>query len=118
MNPKKLILTNLPYLLFVYKTDLERVKDQARYNIHVHYTEATIKNLDKKISENEIIQGLQKQVQEQHMELLHLRGENSRLAQQKQRDDWTIEQLEQTLGAYGIPSPTQQQHQHRHHRQR
>ena len=107
-----------PECVIVAKTDLERVKDQARYNIHVHYTEATIKNLDKKISENEIIQGLQKQVQEQHMELLHLRGENSRLNQQKQRDDWTIEQMEQTLGLYGIASPIQEQHQHHHHRQR
>ena len=107
-----------PECVIVAKEDLERVQDQARYNIHVHLTEATIKNLDKKISENEIIQGLQTQVQQQHMELLHLRGENSRLTEQKQRDDWTIEQLEQTLGAYGIPNPTQQQHQHRHHRQR
>ena len=107
-----------PECVIVAKEDLERVQDQARYNIHVHLTEATIKALDKKISENEIIQGLQTQVQQQHMELLHLRGENSRLTEQKQRDDWTIEQLEQTLGAYGIPSPTQQQHQHRHHRQR
>lgn len=106
-----------PECVIVAKEDLERVQDQARYNIHVHLTEATIKNLDKKISENEIIQGLQTQVQQQHMELLHLRGENSRLSQQKQRDDWTIEQLEQTLGLYGIASPIQQQ-QHRHHRQR
>ena len=105
-----------PECVIVAKEDLERVQDQARYNIHVHLTEATIKALDKKISENEIIQGLQTQVQQQHMELLHLRGENSRLTEQKQRDDWTIEQLEQTLGAYGIPSPTQQQHHH--HRQR
>ena len=105
-----------PECVIVAKEDLERVQDQARYNIHVHLTEATIKALDKKISENEIIQGLQTQVQQQHMELLHLRGENSRLTQQKQRDDWTIEQLEQTLGAYGIPNPTQQQHhqQHKH----
>ena len=107
-----------PECVIVAKEDLERVQDQARYNIHVHLTEATIKNLDKKISENEIIQGLQTQVQQQHMELLHLRGENSRLTEQKQRNDWTIEQLEQTLGAYGIPSPTQQQYQHHHHRQR
>ncbi len=107
-----------PECVIVAKEDLERVQDQARYNIHVHLTEATIKALDKKISENEIIQGLQTQVQQQHMELLHLRGENSRLTEQKQRDDWTIEQLEQTLGAYGIPSPTQQQHQYHHHRQR
>lgn len=107
-----------PECVIVAKEDLERVQDQARYNIHVHLTEATIKALDKKISENEIIQGLQTQVQQQHMELLHLRGENSRLTEQKQRDDWTIEQLEQTLGAYGIPSPTQQQYQHHHHRQR
>ena len=107
-----------PECVIVAKEDLERVQDQACYNIHVHLTEATIKNLDKKISENEIIQGLQTQVQQQHMELLHLRGKNSRLTEQKQRDDWTIEQLEQTLGAYGIPNPTQQQHQHRHHRQR
>ena len=107
-----------PECVIVAKEDLERVQDQARYNIHVHLTEATIKALDKKISQNEIIQGLQTQVQQQHMELLHLRGENSRLTQQKQRDDWTIEQLEQTLGAYGIPSPTQQQHQHHHHRRR
>lgn len=106
-----------PECVIVAKEDLERVKDQARYNIHVDLTEATIKNLDKKISENEIIQGLQKQVQQQHMELLHLRGENSRLTQQKQRDDWTIEQMEQTLGLHGIASPIQQQ-QHRHHRQR
>lgn len=107
-----------PECVIVAKEDLERVQDQARYNIHVHLTEATIKALDKKISQNEIIQGLQTQVQQQHMELLHLRGENSRLTEQKQRDDWTIEQLEQTLGAYGIPSPTQQQYQHHHHRQR
>ena len=106
-----------PECVIVAKEDLERVKDQARYNIHVDLTEATIKNLDKKISENEIIQELQKQVQQQHMELLHLRGENSRLTQQKQRDDWTIEQMEQTLGLHGIASPIQQQ-QHRHHRQR
>lgn len=106
-----------PECVIVAKEDLERVQDQARYNINVHLTEATIKALDKKISQNEIIQGLQTQVQQQHMELLHLRGENSRLTEQKQRDDWTIEQLEQTLGAYGIPSPTQQ-HQHHHHRQR
>lgn len=107
-----------PECVIVAKEDLERVQDQARYNIHVHLTEATIKALDKKISENEIIQGLQTQVQQQHMELLHLRGENSRLNQQKQRDDWTIEQMEQTLGLYGIASPIQEQHQHRHHRQR
>lgn len=107
-----------PECVIVAKEDLERVQDQARYNIHVHLTEATIKNLDKKISENEIIQGLQTQVQQQHMELLHLRGENSRLTEQKQRDDWTIEHLEQTLGLYGIASPIQEQHQHRHHRQR
>ena len=107
-----------PECVIVAKEDLERVQDQARYNINVHLTEATIKALDKKISENEIIQGLQTQVQQQHMELLHLRGENSRLTQQKQRDDWTIEQMEQTLGLYGIASPIQEQHQHRHHRQR
>ena len=107
-----------PECVIVAKDDLERVQDQARYNIHVHLTEATIKALDKKISENEIIQGLQTQVQQQHMELLHLRGENSRLTQQRQRDDWTIEQMEQTLGLYGIASPMQEQHQHRHHRQR
>lgn len=107
-----------PECVIVAKEDLERVKDQARYNIHVDLTEATIKALDKKISQNEIIQGLQTQVQQQHMELLHLRGENSRLTEQKQRDDWTIEQLEQTLGLYGIASPIQEQHQHRHHRQR
>ena len=106
-----------PECVIVAKEDLERVQDQARYNINVHLTEATIKALDKKISQNEIIQGLQTQVQQQHMELLHLRGENSRLTQQKQRDDWTIEQMEQTLGLYGIASPIQQQ-QHRHHRQR
>ena len=106
-----------PECVIVAKEDLERVQDQARYNIHVHLTEATIKALDKKISENEIIQGLQTQVQQQHMELLHLRGENSRLTEQKQRDDWTIEQLEQTLGAYSIPNPIQQHHQH-HHRLR
>ena len=105
-----------PECVIVAKEDLERVQDQARYNINVHLTEATIKALDKKISENEIIQGLQTQVQQQHMELLHLRGENSRLTQQKQRDDWTIEQLEQTLGAYGIPNPTQQQTHSHHHR--
>ena len=107
-----------PECVIVAKEDLERVQDQARYNINVHLTEATIKALDKKISQNEIIQGLQTQVQQQHMELLHLRGENSRLTQQKQRDDWTIEQMEQTLGLYGIASPIQEQHQHRHHRQR
>ena len=107
-----------PECVIVAKEDLERVQDQARYNIHVHLTEATIKALDKKISQNEIIQGLQTQVQQQHMELLHLRGENSRLTQQKQRDDWTIEQMEQTLGLYGIASPIQEQHQNRHHRQR
>ena len=107
-----------PECVIVAKEDLERVQDQARYNIHVHLTEATIKALDKKISENEIIQGLQTQVQQQHMELLHLRSENSRLTQQKQRDDWRIEQMEQTLGLYGIASPIQEQHQHHHHRQR
>lgn len=107
-----------PECVIVAKEDLERVQDQARYNINVHLTEATIKALDKKISQNEIIQGLQTQVQQQHMELLHLRGENSRLTEQKQRDDWTIEQMEQTLGLYGIASPIQEQHQHRHHRQR
>ena len=107
-----------PECVIVAKEDLERVKDQARYNINVHLTEATIKALDKKISENEIIQGLQTHVQQQHMELLHLRGENSRLTEQKQRDDWTIEQLEQTLGAYNIPNPTQQQSHTRHQRHR
>ena len=107
-----------PECVIVAKEDLERVQDQARYNINVHLTEATIKALDKKISQNEIIQGLQTQVQQQHMELLHLRGENSRLTQQKQRDNWTIEQMEQTLGLYGIASPIQEQHQHHHHRQR
>ena len=108
-----------PECVIVAKEDLERVQDQARYNIHVHLTEATIKALDKKISENEIIQGLQTQVQQQHMELLHLRGENSRLTEQKQRDDWTIEQQQNILNQYGLGGMLQQeQHQHRHHRQR
>lgn len=106
-----------PECVIVAKEDLERVQDQARYNIHVHLTEATIKNLDKKISENEIIQGLQTQVQQQHMELLHLRGENSRLTEQKQRDDWTIEQQQDILNQYGLGGMLQQE-QHRHHRQR
>ena len=106
-----------PECVIVAKEDLERVQDQARYNIHVHLTEATIKALDKKISENEIIQGLRNQVEQQRQEINHLRADNERHHQKSQRDDWTIEQLEQTLGAYGIPSPTQQ-HQHHHHRQR
>lgn len=104
-----------PECVIVAKEDLERVQDQARYNIHVHLTDATIKNLDKKISENEIIQGLQTQVQQQHMELLHLRGENSRLTEQKQRDDWTIEQQQAILNQYGLGGMLQQeQHQQRH----
>lgn len=105
-----------PECVIVAKEDLKRVQDQARYNIHVHLTEATIKALDKKISENEIIQGLRNQVEQQRQEINHLRADNERHHQKSQRDDWTIEQLEQTLGAYGIPNLTQQQHhqQHRH----
>ena len=106
-----------PECVIVAKAELEKIKEQAQYKVTVDYTEATMAKLDKKISENEIIQGLQAQVQQQQMEMLQLRGENSRLTQQKQRDDWTIEQLEQTLGAYGIPSPLQQQ-QHQRHRHR
>ena len=107
-----------PECVIVAKAELEKIKEQAQYKVTVDYTEATMAKLDKKISENEIIQGLQAQIQHLQRDNTHLSNENSRLTQQKQRDDWTIEQMEQTLGLYGISSPTQQQHQHRHHRQR
>ena len=108
-----------PECVIVAKEDLERVQDQARYNINVHLTEATIKSLDKKISENEIIQDLQKQVRQQQFEINSLRGENGRLTQQKKRDDWTIEQQQGILNQYGLGGLLhQEQHQHRHHRQR
>ena len=92
--------------MIVAKAELEKIKEQAQYKVTVDYTEATMAKLDKKISENEIIQGLQAQIQHLQRDNTHLSNENSRLTQQKQRDDWTIEQMEQTLGLYGISSET------------
>lgn len=84
------------------KKDLERIENQARYNIHVHYTKATMKELDKKISENEIIQGLQAQVEQQQKEITSLRADNERKGQKLQDREWAVEQYEKTLAQYGL----------------
>ncbi len=104
-----------PACILVEKNDFERLKKAAGYHYKVDYTQSQIDELDRKISENEIIQGLQKKIENQQFEINRLNGENSRMHQQKQKDEYTIEQLEQTLGQHGIASPTQHQH---HHRQR
>lgn len=91
-----------PECVIVCKKDLERVEDQARYNIHVHLTDATIKELDKKISENEIIQSLQSQVEQQQREITSLRVNNERKGQKLQDREWAVEQYENTLQMYGL----------------
>ena len=120
-QPEKRILGKVtqearPACILVEKDDFKRLQKAAGYHYKVDYTQTQIDELDRKISEHDIIQGLEKKVQQQQFEINRLNGENSRMHQQKQKDEWTIEQLEQALGAYGIPNPTQQQ-QH-HHRQR
>ncbi len=84
------------------KKDLERIENQARYNIHVHYTKATMKELDKKISENEIIQGLQAQVEQQQREITSLRADNERKGQKLQDREWAVDQYEKTLAQHGL----------------
>ena len=91
-----------PECVVVNKEDLERVENQARYNIHVHYTEATMKELDKKISENEIIQGLQAQVEQQQKEITSLRSDNERKGRKLQDREWAVEQYEKTLSQHGL----------------
>lgn len=105
-----------PACVLVEKEAYERIKKAAGYHYAVDYTQTQIDKLEKAISENEIIQGLRNQVEQQRQEINHLSNDNRRLTEQKKRDDWTIEQLEQTLGAYGIPNPTQQQTHSHHHR--
>ena len=105
-----------PECVIVAKEDLERVQDQARYNINVHLTEATIKALDKKISENEIIQGLQTQVQQQQREITSLRNQNTHTNMQLQDSQWTVQQYENFLrynglGQYIIPMNGEKQQQ-------
>lgn len=107
-----------PACVLVEKDGFERMQKAAGYHYAVDYTQTQIDKLEKAISENEIIQGLRNQVEQQQQEINHLSNENRRLTQQKQKDDWTIEQLEQTLGAYNIPNPTQQQSHTRHQRHR
>ena len=103
-----------PACILVEKEDFERLKKAAGYHYKVDYTQSQIDELDRKISEHDIIQGLEKKVQQQQFEINRLNGENSRMAQQKQRDEWTIEQLEQTLGLHGIESPLQEKQHIRH----
>ena len=103
-----------PACILVEKEDFERLKKAAGYHYKVDYTQSQIDELDRKISEHDIIQGLEKKVQQQQFEINRLNGENSRMTQQKQRDEWTIEQLEQTLGLHGIASPIQEKQHIRH----
>ena len=105
-----------PACVLVEKDGFERMRKAAGYHYAVDYTQTQIDKLEKALSENEIIQGLRNQVEQQRQEINHLRADNERHHQKSQRDDWTIEQLEQTLGAYGIPNPTQQQTHSHHHR--
>ena len=103
-----------PACILVEKEDFERLKKAAGYHYKVDYTQTQIDELDRKISQHDIIQGLEKKVQQQQFEINRLNGENSRMTQQKQRDEWTIEQLEQTLGLHGIASPIQEKQHIRH----
>ena len=105
-----------PACVLVEQDGFERMRKAAGYHYAVDYTQTQIDKLEKALSENEIIQGLRNQVEQQRQEINHLNNDNRRLTEQKKRDDWTIEQLEQTLGAYGIPNPTQQQTHSHHHR--
>lgn len=105
-----------PACVLVEKDGFERMRKAAGYHYAVDYTQTQIDKLEKALSENEIIQGLRNQVEQQRQEINHLRADNERHHKKSQRDDWTIEQLEQTLGAYGIPNPTQQQTHSHHHR--
>ena len=105
-----------PACVLVEQDGFERMRKAAGYHYAVDYTQTQIDKLQKAISENEIIQGLRNQVEQQRQEINHLSNDNRRLTEQKKRDDWTIEQLEQTLGAYGIPNPTQQQTHSHHHK--
>lgn len=103
-----------PECVVVAKEDLERVEEQAKYNIHVHYTEAKIKELDKRISENEVIQELKSQVEQQHREITSLRNQNTHTNMQLQDSQWAVQQYENFLrynglGQYIIPTNGQRE---------
>ena len=103
-----------PECVVVAKEDLERTEKQAAYHVQVDYNRATMEELDKKLSENEVVQNLQNQIQQQQFEINRLRDENERMSQQKRRDEYSIERLEQTLGLHGIESPLQEKQHIRH----
>lgn len=105
-----------PECVIVSKKDLERVEEQAKYNVHVHYTEATIKALDKKISENAVIHDLNNQIEQQRREINSLRKENTQKNMQLQDSQWTVQQYENFLryngmGQYIIPTNGERQQQ-------
>ena len=105
-----------PECVIVSKKDLERVEEQAKYNVHVHYTDATIKALDKRISENEVIHDLNNQIEQQRREINHLRKENTDKNMKLQDSQWTVQQYENFLrynglGQYIIPTNGERQQQ-------
>ena len=105
-----------PECVIVSKKDLERVEEQAKYNVHVHYTDATIKALDKRISENAVIHDLNNQIEQQRREINHLRKENTDKNMKLQDSQWTVQQYENFLrynglGQYIIPTNGERQQQ-------
>lgn len=91
-----------PECVVVAKEDLERTKNQARFTVDTYYTDATIKALDKKLSENEIVQNLKAQVESQQAQIRQLSWQNSTLTREQQQDRQTIQRQKEVLQQYGL----------------
>lgn len=91
-----------PECVVVAKEDLERTKNQARFTVDTYYTRDTIKALDKKISENEIVQSLQAQMEQQQAQIRQLSWQNSTLTRQQSQDRQTIQRQKEVLQQYGL----------------
>lgn len=91
-----------PECVVVAKEDLERTKNQARFTVDTYYTRDTIKALDKKLSENEIVQSLQAQVQSQQEQIRQLSWQNSELSRQQSKNQQTIQRQKEVLQLYGL----------------
>jgi len=79
-----------PECVVVDKKDFERTKEFAKYHVEVNYNKATIEELDKRISENDIVQQQQAQLNDQQTEI-------NRLQQQIKEKDLKIAQQGNTI---------------------
>lgn len=123
----KVIQEARPACTLVSTEDLNKLKEMSAYSVTVDYTTATIAALDKKISENEIIQEQKDTISQLHQQIDNLERQNKEQSDTILQQGNTIHLQQQVLQQHGLDwmvqqfsqnqEQTQVQHQehHQHH---